>query len=222
MKNGRVIINYSICDNAPECSGIAICPTGALYFDEETGRIAFNEELCCDCGACADADGDGCPIGAIMHAESDEEYARIKAEVEAENRKAEDLNVERYGASPMSSPISLDGLEKFISENSNTKVLIELFCDDSIHCLLHSIPISGLQNDVGGFVHKKVHIDDISELSTCSMIHDFTSCVANPTLDLPILVAFSNGTPIGRVPGAYYEDKDREQLVKELKALFAQ
>ena len=39
---------------------------------------------------------------------------------------------------------------------------------------------------------------------------------------LPILVAFSNGTPIGRVPGAYYEDKDREQLVKELKALFAQ
>ena len=110
MKNGRVIINYSICDNAPECSGIAICPTGALYFDEETGRIAFNEELCCDCGACADADGDGCPIGAIMHAESDEEYARIKAEVEAENRKAEDLNVERYGASPMSSPISLDGL----------------------------------------------------------------------------------------------------------------
>jgi len=122
----------------------------------------------------------------------------------------------------MSSPISIDGLEKFIGENSNAKVLIELFCDDSIHCLLHSIPISGLQNDVGGFIHKKVHIDDISELSTCSMIHDFTSCVANPTLDLPILVAFSNGTPIGRVPGAYYEDKDREQLVKELKALFAQ
>ena len=42
MKQGRVIINRSICDNAPECSGIEVCPSGALSWDEEKERIEFN------------------------------------------------------------------------------------------------------------------------------------------------------------------------------------
>lgn len=224
MKKGRVVINHSICDNAPECSGIAVCPTGALYFDEtkgKNGEISFNPDLCCDCGACADAESDGCPIGAILHAENDEEYEKFKAEVDAEERTAEELNVERYGASPIDSPLDLDGVQIFLQANRNNRVLIELFCDDSIHCLLHSIPISGLKNDVCNFVYKKAYIEDISDITANPLLQEYANKIVDPTIDLPILLAFSNGVELGRVSG-YYEDKERDQLVRELKKLFGE
>lgn len=28
-----VLINFKICDNAKDCSGIAVCPTGALSWE---------------------------------------------------------------------------------------------------------------------------------------------------------------------------------------------
>ena len=31
----KALINFKICDNAKECSGISVCPTGAMSFDEE-------------------------------------------------------------------------------------------------------------------------------------------------------------------------------------------
>lgn len=30
-----VLVNFKICDNAKECGGIEVCPTGALSWDEE-------------------------------------------------------------------------------------------------------------------------------------------------------------------------------------------
>lgn len=39
-----VLINKKICDNAPECSGIEACETGALYFDEEKKRLAMTSQ----------------------------------------------------------------------------------------------------------------------------------------------------------------------------------
>lgn len=219
MKTGRVVINYSMCDNAPECSGIAVCPTGALYFDEEKNKIAFNADLCCDCGACADAEGEGCPVGAIMHADSDEEYEKLLAEAEADMDKVEALNVERYGATPIDAPIELANLSQFIGKNSNGKMLVELYCDDSIHCLLHSIPISGLKDELNGFKYTKVHVNDLTELQTIAEIQEFTKDI-ELVEDLPILIAFNNGIPIGRTIGAYYDDTERDKLVDELKKLF--
>ena len=30
-----VLVNFKICDNAKECGGITVCPTGALSYDDE-------------------------------------------------------------------------------------------------------------------------------------------------------------------------------------------
>jgi NAD-dependent dihydropyrimidine dehydrogenase PreA subunit len=34
-----VLVNFKICDNAKECGGIEVCPTGALSWDEENETI---------------------------------------------------------------------------------------------------------------------------------------------------------------------------------------
>ena len=34
-----VLINFKICDNAKECGGIEVCPTGALSYDDENKSI---------------------------------------------------------------------------------------------------------------------------------------------------------------------------------------
>lgn len=212
MRNGRVLINYNICDNAPECSGIAVCPTGALYYDDEAERIAFNEELCCDCGACADADGDGCPIGAILHACDDEEYAAMRAEIDAETRTADALNVERYGASPIETGLEVDEWEDFVNKNQDQLLLLEFFTDNSIHCLLHSIPIEPLKEDLGEFKHRKVFVENAETMVNINVISD------HDLVDLPILVCFRNGQCLGMVEG-YYEDKDRDIFVQKLKEI---
>ena len=40
----KALINFKICDNAPECSGIEVCPTGAMYFDSEKETIVVDED----------------------------------------------------------------------------------------------------------------------------------------------------------------------------------
>ena len=39
-----VLINFKICDNAKECGGIEVCPTGALSWDEENETIKIDNE----------------------------------------------------------------------------------------------------------------------------------------------------------------------------------
>ena len=45
-----VLINFKICDNAKECSGIAVCPTGALSWNEEENKIEIDNTRCVACG----------------------------------------------------------------------------------------------------------------------------------------------------------------------------
>ena len=39
-----VLINFKICDNAKECGGIEVCPTGALSWDEENETIKIDND----------------------------------------------------------------------------------------------------------------------------------------------------------------------------------
>lgn len=57
-KKGRVIINDDKCIDCGAC--ISLCPTDALYFDEEE-RLEFSYEKCIGCSLCIDA----CPRFAI-------------------------------------------------------------------------------------------------------------------------------------------------------------
>lgn len=195
MKSGRVIINRKICDNAPECSGIEVCPTSAMYWDDETQRVEFDSSICMDCGMCAEA----CPVGAIMWAEDDQGYLRILQDVENDPRTFEELSVERYGATPIEDPISPMDIPAFIEACDNKYAMIEFFDDNSVNCLLHSIRIEDIKDWFDDEVsHKKVQLADEDSLAEFEID------------DLPTLVVCKNKHIIGVVSG-YYDDSANQQ-----------
>lgn len=201
LGSGRVIINRNICDNAPECSGIAICPTGALHWDEDNELIAYDRTSCIDCGMCADEDAGGCPIGAILWGTDDEDYTKKWNEVCEETRKLEDLEIERYGASPIAVTVDLEDLNDELLESNTDYVLVEFFSDDSINCLLHSIPIKDIESYFinSTVYHFKVKLDDLKD-------------VPYGLEELPSLAVFSKDKLIGKIDG-YYDDSENSKRI---------
>ena len=124
-----VLINFKICDNSKDCSGIEACSVGAFYWDEKNKTIAIDNSKCINCGKCESA----CPVGAIRVAETDEEFEKIKKEIEEDPRKVSDLFVDRYGAEPVD-PAFLITENKFEIQiiESTQLAVVELFNDDSI------------------------------------------------------------------------------------------
>ena len=72
----------------------------------------------------------------------------LEKEIEEDERKINDLFVDRYGAQPLH-PAYLIKTDKFNKEVENSKGLVvaELFNKDSVLCLLSSIPIKELFKD---------------------------------------------------------------------------
>lgn len=199
MKNGRVIINRKICDNAPECSGIEVCPTSAMHWDDELQQVAFNGTICMDCGMCAEA----CPVGAILWGEDDEDYLQKVKQVEEDPRSFEELSVERYGAMPIENPIESEEMNALIESCKTKYLLFELFNDDSINCLAHSIRIEDIKNLFSESVsYHKVQLTSDEDISRFG------------AKDLPALLIYRNRELIGSVSG-YYDDS--EELQSELK-----
>lgn len=191
-----VIINEKICDNAKECSGIMVCPTGAIFWNETEEKIDVDNELCVSCGKCLK---EGCPVGAICVVDNEEEYNNEKAKILADERTVEDLFVERYGASVIEEDLLIEqaNIEKVLKTGKYT--FIEQFTDDSIQCLLHSIPISE--------VREEVHLD-----------FDYYKCDVGVSTDFslyPTLVIYYDKKFIGKVEG-YYEDKRKKEFIDEI------
>lgn len=140
-----VLINFKICDNAKECGGIEICPTKALSWDEKKKEIKIDNTKCINCGKCEEA----CPVDAIRVARNEEEYRKIKREINEDLRKVSDLFIDRYGAKPIH-PGFLIPENKFNVAvlESNKLAVVEVFKQESIMCLLRSIPIKELFEDV--------------------------------------------------------------------------
>ncbi len=147
-------LNFNICDNAPECSGVAVCPTGAIYWNEnalnpfsEIGTLCIDNTKCVACGNCVGEDG--CPVGAIMFSDSEEELEKLTQNYETDLTKVERLFVERYGAAPIDESLCIDSNElNNIIENEHGIILIEKFADWSIQCLLSSIPIDTIIDEI--------------------------------------------------------------------------
>jgi len=196
-----VLINFKICDNSKDCNGIEVCPTQAIYWDEENKTLAIDNSKCISCGVCEPS----CPVNAIRVAKTEEEYNKIKREIDEDPRKVSDLFVDRYGAVPIDIAFFIPQNKFDIQILESTKLaVVELFNDKSIKCLLHSIPLKELFDDID-VKYRKIKDDDI--LSKKYKVNE-----------LPVLLFFKGGKLIGKIEG-YYKDKDElmEKINKIIK-----
>jgi len=144
--------NFNVCDNSPECSGKAVCPTGAIYWDElgdnalgEKGILCVDNAKCISCGKCVGEDG--CPVGAIIFAETEDILSELTKGLELDIKKVKALFVERYGAEPIDESICVIS-DDLVNHLHSGIVIVEEFAEWSIQCLLNSIPIQSIVEKV--------------------------------------------------------------------------
>jgi len=198
-----VLINFKVCDNAKECGGVEVCPTGAISWNEDKNSIVLDNSKCISCGKCVN----WCPVNAIHVAKTNSEYKKLEKEIENDSRKASDLFVDRYGAQPIDPDCLLEeeSLENFLL-HSKKKVLIELFNKDSIKCLLRSNTISKLIPGEDIFFKKL-------EVKNKNFLKEYTIS------KIPSLLAFSKREFLGKIEGFYSVDES-EKLRKKIINLF--
>ena len=197
-----VLINFKICDNSADCNGIAACSTGAFDWDAKEKTLIIHEELCINCGAC-----ECCGADAIKVTHTEEEYERVKKEIDEDQRTINDLFVDRYGATPIQ--------EIFTSTEENIDnvlysprpFMLELYKEDTIECLLKSIPIREIlqEFDVEA-TFRKIEIVSDKLLNRYEI------------KELPALVFVKEQKVLGKIEG-YYEDKNSRELYNEIKKI---
>jgi len=200
-----VLINFKICDNSKDCSGIEVCPTGAFYWDDKRKTISTDNKKCINCRKCEEA----CPVGAIRVARTEKEYKRIKKEIKKDLRKVSDLFVDRYGAEPIGYAFQIP-LSKFnIQILESTKLAVtELFNKRSLKCLLHSIPVRELFKDVD-IKYRKIEVKE-----------DDSILKKYKVKALPSLMFFKNGKLIGKIEG-YYDFRKKKDFLRKINKILA-
>lgn len=204
-----IVINFNICDNSPECSGKAVCPTEAIYWDANklnalgnAGTLCVDNAKCISCGKCISEEG--CPVGAIILAETAQELTHLEKSVVAEDLSIQALFVDRFGAEPIDESICItpDKIQNILCEDFT---IVENFSDETIQCLLTSIPILSIVNYV-----KDLTGNDVRYYK-CNCTE-----VANINYELPCLKIFKNKILLTQING-YFDNSRFKDLVTILQ-----
>ena len=198
--------NFNMCDNSPECSGLATCPTGAIYWDENginalgtKGTLCVDNSKCILCGECVGEEG--CPIGAILFSKTETDFGK---DSDADIDQVKTLFVERYGAEAIAEELCISDLKILQSENNKVTV-IEEFSDSSIQCLLHSIPIASILKRIQQLM-------DTDTTDVCYYKH-FVKSVDG--IDFPKLLIYKGSNLLAQING-YFDESQEETLYEEI------
>lgn len=199
-----VLVNFKICDNDKACSGMAVCPRGVFSWNEEKQTLEIDNSKCISCGLCEKA----CMVSAIRVARTDEEYEKIKKEIDEDPRSINDLLVERYGATVID--LAMQGKASEIDmkvKNTDKPLIIELNKEDTIMCLLKSIKVKEIADAFSEDTrYRKIEVQDDSILEKYDI------------KELPALLFFKDGKQVGKIDGYYTED-EKDVLIEKIKSL---
>jgi thioredoxin 1 len=135
----KILFNYNLCDLAPECGGIEVCPNGAITYDTKQQRPVWNSDNCNFCLQCTTPDA--CPVGVILYARDEREEKAIHDSISKDPRTAEWLWQERYGVQPARSipfaTILTDKNLKLLQE-SKKAVLLDIWRENDLDCRFNS------------------------------------------------------------------------------------
>lgn len=199
-----VLINFKICDNDKACSGMSACPQGVFQWDSKKNTLVIDNDKCISCGICEKA----CMVSAIKVARTKEEYEKIKKEYDEDPRTINDLLVDRYGATPIDK--AMIGSEEEIKLKLlevQRPFIVELYNEDSIMCLLKSIPMKKIADAFDSETrYRKI------EVTSDTLLKEYN------IKELPCLLFFKNKKFLGKIEG-YIDEDNKEKLMNEIQAL---
>ena len=197
-----VLINFKICDNDKACSGMAVCPKKVFSWNVKKQSLEIDNSKCIGCGLCEKA----CMVSAIKMAKDLEEYERLKSEIESDPRTINDLLVERYGGKLID--LAMEGTPEDINikvDSNNRPMIVELYNEDSIMCLLKSIRVKEIADTYSENTrYRKIEVKDNNLLQKYEI------------KELPSLLFFKNGELVGKIEG-YFEESEKEELINQIK-----
>ncbi len=157
-----VLINKKRCDNAEACPCIEGCPAKAFYYDKIKGTVAVHDELCINCRKCMMT----CEAGAVKVFRTEEERAALQTEYDEDVMSIEELFQDRYGATSIDSKFKITSSElQELIKDTNKALLVEFYDEDEASCLINSIPIKEIVENIDEPVsYRKVEKPDSSIL----------------------------------------------------------
>jgi Fe-S-cluster-containing hydrogenase component 2 len=178
-----------------QCDAVRVCPTKAVFWNENASRLEIDNSKCIGCGQCARV----CPIAAIKVAKTQAQLDEYKAEIDADPRRAEDLFVDRYGAGAVETkPLQPEHVAEFVVSQGGD-VCIELNQDDKdLVCFMQAIPIS--------------EIMDLEKIAYRACENGREIMAGYDVGALPALVFFRDGAQIGKIEG-FYENSESEKAL---------